>query len=93
MDFFLPSIQVLRGKGIPGHYYAPCHEDLSRSGGTAPLILDLEIKWQWSDSHPVRFTPGKRDPATHRRRGWMGITVRMQTVHYNYATYLRQLTL
>jgi hypothetical protein len=35
-----------------------------RSGGTAPSIFDLGIRWRWV----VSFTPGEKAPGTH----WIG---------------------
>jgi hypothetical protein len=32
------------------------------SGGIAPRILDVGIRWRWSASRPSRFTPRERAP-------------------------------
>jgi hypothetical protein len=42
-----------KGKVVPVLNYAPRHEDVLRSGGIDPRILDLGTRWRWV----VSFTP------------------------------------
>jgi hypothetical protein len=42
------------------------------SGGIAPCILDLDIRFRWSASRPGRFTSRQRAPCTHCIGGWVG---------------------
>jgi hypothetical protein len=37
------------------------------SGGRAPHILNINIRWRWE----VSFIPKEREPCTHWIRGWM----------------------
>jgi hypothetical protein len=53
--------------------WAPRHEGVLGSTGTAPRILDLGTRWsEWSASRPGRFTPRERAPVTHWTGGWVG---------------------
>jgi hypothetical protein len=39
---------------------APRHKDILGSGGIAPCILDLGIRWKWVQFHaPAALPPGK----------------------------------
>jgi hypothetical protein len=50
---------------------APHHGD--GSGGIAPYILNLFIRWKWwSTSFTSGFTPRERAPGTFWIRGWVG---------------------
>jgi hypothetical protein len=49
--------------------YALCHEDITGSGGIAPLFLTSVLdRDEWSVPRPGRLTPGKRASGTH----WIG---------------------
>jgi hypothetical protein len=43
----------VKGKAVLCFNWAPCHEGVLGSGGTAPRILDLGTRWRWV----VSFTP------------------------------------
>jgi len=50
---------------------APCHDDVLRSEGTAPCILNLESRWRWAISFtPQQLYPWERAPDSHWTGGW-----------------------
>jgi hypothetical protein len=61
--------------------YAPRHEDVWVSGGTASQYLILALdRCQWSASRPGRFNLGQRARDTHWRGGWVGPTAGLDVV-------------
>jgi len=50
------------------------------SVGVAPRILHLGTRWEWSASHPGRFTPGLRSPDNHWTGGWVAPRAGLDTV-------------
>jgi hypothetical protein len=61
--------------------WAPLHEGVLGSGGTAPRILDLGTWWRWVFSFIAgRFTPTERAPGTYWTEGWVSPRAGLDTV-------------
>jgi len=76
-------IQLHKGKGkvVPVLNYAPRHEDVWGSGGTAPWFLTSALHGgEWSASRAKHSTSGQRAPGTHWTGRWAGHRANLEAV-------------